>query len=284
MRSFYKSKLASVFIEFMKASPILVIASMGFRILFLMLQALSVWVIFTWISGGVNKRLAEFIDLPADSYVYLCVGAVAFCVSTLVSLLSRVCILRGARNFERILIDKGDLSLFSVTKGDLKNIIKLLVSVADAMVPAFILVVVSLAWVYITAYAAAFVAVLLVAGVWVLKRGAAFSAKRYKFESSKRGLEGYVDSEEHRGFYSALILPSYVFAVSIFVVSCSIVLTIVAAKYYLSSHEERVSHIAILTGVAILQIRSFSGIVLRAGAYSKSLTRVYDVVSSWNKK
>ena len=107
-----------------------------------------------------------------------------------------------------------------------------------------------------------------------------FSAKRYRPVVTRSKLESYVGSEEHFGFYKILLLPNYITLALMTIVAVSIVLSLIATKLYFASHGSQVGYMAILTGVAFLQIKSFASIILRAGAYNKSLTAVHDAVTA----
>ncbi|MDT4878299.1 hypothetical protein FQZ97_1138890 [compost metagenome] len=117
-------------------------------------------------------------------------------------------------------------------------------------------------------------------GGWVSKKGVIFSARKYKALHSKGKLDEYLGGGEHLSFYRILLLPSYISLVAIVIVSVSIVLSMIATKIYFSSHGLSIGHTAILTGVAFLQAKSMTSIILRAGAYNKSLSAIYNVISS----
>lgn len=106
MHSLYKSKLAPVLVSFVKSAPILVIASMGFRFLFIAMQVVSIWFIFGWVGGSVNQYVLNLIGLPATSYIYPCIGAAGFISSTVFSLFSKICALKATFKFELAVAEK----------------------------------------------------------------------------------------------------------------------------------------------------------------------------------
>lgn len=258
----------------------LVLTSMGFRFLFIAMQVLSIWFIFGWIGGGVNEHALDAIGLPAASYVYPCIGAAGFISSTLFSLLSKISALKATFRFEKVVIEQSFANGFVLTKGDLKNIVKLMISILDIAVPLGMIFAVSILWLFITPYTLVLLVFFIFAGIWFLKKGVGFSAKRYRVSSPRNNIDSYFGSEEHLGFYKILLLPNYITLVLVAIVAVSIVLGIIAAKLYFSSHGSQVGYMAILTGVAFLQIRSFGNVVLRAGAYNKSLAAVHEVLFS----
>lgn len=274
----YRSKLAPVLVSFVKSAPILVFASMGFRFLFIAMQVVSIWFIFGWVAGHVNQHVLDLVGLPAEAYVYPCFGALGFICSTVFSLFSKKCALKATFRFERQLVEKNMALKVLMTKGDLKNIVKLMISVLDAVVPLGLIIAVSVLWAFITPYTLILVFFIFLSGLWFLKKGVGFSAKRYKPVSNRNKLDSYVGSEEHVGFYKILLLPNYITLVLVAIIAVSIVLSLIATKLYFASHGSQVGHMAILTGVAFLQIKSFSSIILRAGAYNKSLAAVHSVV------
>lgn len=278
MLSLYKSKLVPVLVGFVRSAPILVLTSMGFRFLFIAMQVLSIWFIFGWVGGSVNEHVLDIIGLPAASYVYPCIGAAGFIASTAFSLLSKICALKATLKFEQVVVEKSIALGAIVTKGDLKNIVKLTISVLDIVVPLGLIFAVSVLWVIITPYILILLVFILFLGVWFLKKGVGFSAKRYKPVAVRNKLDSYLGSEEHLGFYKILLLPNYIALVLIAVIAVLIVLSIIATKMYFDLHGTSVGRMAILTGVALLQIKSFNSIILRAGAYNKSLTAIHGVL------
>jgi len=280
MLSLYKSKLAPVLVNFVKAAPMLVTASMGFRFLFIAMQVASIWFIFGWVGGHVNSYVLSIVGMPVESYIYPCIGAVGFMCSTVFSLLSKMCALKATFKFERVVVEKSTVDKKPMTKGDLKNIVKLMISVLDVVVPLGLIIAVSMLWAFITPYSLIVFLFIVCSGIWLLRKGVIFSAKRYKPVSTRNKLDNYVGSEEHLGFYKVLLLPNYIALAIISIISISIVLSLIATKLYFSSHGSQVGYMAILTGVAFLQIKSFASIILRAGAYNKSLAAVYSVLLS----
>lgn len=278
MLSLYKSKLVPVLISFVRSAPILVITSMGFRFLFIAMQVLSIWFIFGWVGGKVNGHVLDIIGLPAVSYVYLCIGAAGFISATLFSLLSKISILKATFKFERVVVEQSLVNGVIVTKGDLKSIVKLIISIMDVAVPLGMILLVSALWLFITPYSLLLFVFFILVGTWFLKKGVGFSAKRYRVVSARNKINSYFGSEEHLAFYRILLLPNYITLISVVIVAVSIVVSIVAAKLYFASHGGQVGYMAILTGVAFLQVRSFGNVVLRAGAYNKSLAAIYDVL------
>ncbi|MCQ4268865.1 hypothetical protein NAV28_16710 [Pseudomonas stutzeri] len=280
MHNLYRSKLVPVLVSFVKSAPMLVLASMGFRFLFIAMQVVSIWFIFGWVGGHVNPHVLELVGLPAESYVYPCFGALGFICSTLFSLFSKVCALKATLKFERFIVEKNTTLQIALNKGDLKNIVKLMISVLDVVVPLGLITAVSVLWALITPYTLILVLFILLFGVWFLKKSVGFSAKRYKLVSVRNRLDSYMGSEEHLGFYKILLLPNYIALVLVAIIGVSIVLSLIATRLYFASHGSQVGYMAILTGVAFLQIRSFASIILRAAAYNKSLAAVHSVVTA----
>lgn len=278
MDSIYKSKLAQVFFSLLRTAPLFVMASMAFRLIFIVMQVASIWFIFSWVGGNVNPNILELIGAPLSSYIYPCLGAAGFVCATVFSLISKICALKGVFKFETRIARKSLAVNEKLTKGDLKNMAKLIISFLEVVVPLGLIFFVSLLWVLITPYSIILVFLIVVSGVWMLKKGAIFSASRYKNLASRNQLEAYVDSEEQRGFYKILLLPNYVSLALITVIAVSMLLSLVATKLYFDSMGGHVGYMSILTAVAFLQMKSFASIVLRAGAYNKSLTAVHRVV------
>ncbi|WP_085920298.1 hypothetical protein [Halomonas sp. CSM-2] len=280
MPNLYKSKLTTVLVRFVKTAPLLVFASIGFRLLFILLQVASIWFVFGWIGGSVNPFIMKLVGMPVGSYVYPCIGALGFIGSTFFLLIGKICSLKATFKFENYIVKNNINMKSSVTKGDLKNLVKLMISVIDVMVPISLIVAVSALWVFITPYMLILIFLMLCLGIWLIRKGVGFSAKRYKTTPTRKNIDSYVGSDEHIGFYKMLLLPNYIMLASMSIIAVAIVSSLIATKIYFSSYGEQIGYMAILTGVAFLQMRSFSTIIVRAGAYNKSLSLIYNAVFS----
>ncbi|WGI26629.1 hypothetical protein QEN58_06095 [Halomonas alkaliantarctica] len=275
MFNLHKSKLANVLFCFVKTAPLLVLIGIIFRFLFIVLQVSSIWFIFGWVGGNVKPVVKEMIGLPVESYIYPCIGALGFILSTLCLLIGKMCSLKATCQFEKVIVEKVGNNQVLISKGDLKNIVKLLISVMDVMVPLALIVTVSALWIHVTPYMLILIFIMLCGGAWLLKKGVGFSAKRYKPINRTGKLESYVGSQEQQGFYKMLLLPNYIMLALMSIIAILIVTSLIATKLYFESHGGQIGYMAILTGVAFLQMRSFSNIVVRAGAYNKSLSAIY---------
>ncbi|MCM1566297.1 MAG: hypothetical protein NC238_10185 [Dehalobacter sp.] len=280
MRNLYKSKLMPVLIYFFRAAPLLFLASLGCRLFFILLQMASIWIVFSWVSGSVNAYFLEIVGQPADSYIYPGVGAAGLIGSTCFSLLSKMLALESTYKFEAKIVERNSSLHFPLTKGDLRNIVKLMISVLDIIIPLMLIVIVACLWTVITPYTLLIVGLVLFIGAWASKQGVKFSANSFKNITATGRLNEYIGGHEHRRFYKILLLPNYVSLVIISMVSVSVALSLVATKIYFTSHGMNIGHMAIITGVAFLQMKSFAGIIVRAGAYNKSLSVVHNIISA----
>lgn len=265
---------------FFRTAPLLFLASLGCRLFFILLQMASLWIIFSWVSGSVNAYFLEIVGQSADSYIYPGIGAAGLIGSTCFSLLSKMLALESTCKFEAKVVERNSSLNLPLTKGDLKNIVKLMISVLDIIIPLMLIVVVACLWTAITPYTLLIFSLVLFIGVWTSKKGVKFSANSFKNITATGQLNEYIGGHEHRRFYKILLLPHYVSLVIISMVAISVALSLVATKIYFNSHGMSIGHMAIITGVAFLQMKSFAGIIVRAGAYNKSLSAIHKIISA----
>lgn len=275
----FKGRLVRLFFLLMKISPISVAASLFFKGLFLLAQILSITTIFSWSMGHVRPALVGLTGYPPDSVIYPCLAACCFVASSIFLLISKKVALSATMSLEKLILSHyipGKKTC--LTPGDLNNIVKLMLSLLDSIVPIALIFCVSVAWGYIEPFTVVIVLLIVVFFIWLMRKGVSFSAGRYREVKSSSGIESYYGSERHVRFYKILILPQYISIASTTVVSLALVFSIISAKIYLENHSSLPAKLMLVTGVAFLQSRSFVGIVLRAGAYNKSLVAVTSVL------
>lgn len=284
MNNIFKGKIVHILSILIKSSPQSVFFSMLFKALFLITQVASIGLIMSWALGHVKPFLVDIVGNDIDSIIYPSIGAFGFVASSVFSFFSKYFALKSTYNLEKKIIDRLVYSDTKLIPGNLKNVVKLMLAIVDNVVPIILLLGVSLVWAYIVPYSIIFVFLLLVAWLWILRRGVGISAKRYAGKRSRISVEEYIESEEHAQFYKILILPNYIFILLLFIISVSLVFTLSIAKSVIIDSSGVSTYLILLTGIAIIQTKSFVGIVLRVGAYNKSLICVDKVLSYDGKK
>lgn len=271
-------KLVSLIVLLVRTSPGYTLISILAKAAFLLMQLASILLMFSWINQSVPKPLIALTGLAADSNWYAFMAAAGLVLSSAMSLLSKKMALKGTMKVERVILARVNETHAGLQKGDLKNIVKVLLSVTDIIVPVMLMVAVIIGWVVVTPYSAIAIGVLAVLALPLMRRGVSFSAKRYKPGKARIALPDYLDSEEHQSFYKIMIMPNYIGLAMFTLISGGIIFSVMAAKVYFDGQETFAHILIIATAVAFLQARSFVGIILRTGAYNRSITKVHDII------
>lgn len=274
----FQSKLLRLIILLIKTSPGLTSVSIFAKAAFLLSQLASILLIFSWINGSVPAMLVNLVGLPKASNGYAFIGAAGLISSSVLALLSKKYALQAILQVEKKILSEMSFSGVKVNKGDLKNMVKVLLSVTDVIVPIMLMLAVVIAWSIVTPYSMFAIAVLAVLALLLMKKGVSFSAKRYQPSKIRTQLSEYFGSDEHRSFYRILIMPNYIGVAMLSLIAGGIIFSVLAARVYLDGHETYAHILIIATAVSFLQARSFVGIILRTGAYNRSLGKVVDVL------
>lgn len=272
------SKLVRLILLLARTSPGLTFTSIAAKAAFLLMQLASILLIFSWINQSIPQLLIVVTGLESSSNWFAFMGAAGLVLSSAMSLLSKKMALKGIVKVERIILDRVSDANIGLQKGDLKNIVKVLLSVTDVIVPIMLMGAVIVSWIVVTPYSAIAIVILAVFALPLMKRGVSFSAKRYQPGKARIALQEYLDSEEHLSFYKIMIMPNYIGLAMFTLISVGIILSVMAARVYFDGQETFAHILIIATAVAFLQARSFVGIILRTGAYNRSITKVHDII------
>ncbi len=271
-------KLVSLIVLLLRTSPGTTLVSIVAKAAFLLMQLASILLIFSWINQSVPEPLIALTGFQANSNGFALMAAAGLVLSSAMALLSKKMALKGTVKVERVIIGRLGERPNGLQKGDLKNIVKVLLSVTDVIVPMMLMVAVVATWIIITPYSAVAIGGLAVVALPLMKKGVSFSAKRYKPGKARIPLPDYLDSDEHLSFYKIMIMPNYIGLAMFTLISFGIILSVMAAKVYFDGQETFAHLLIIATAVAFLQARAFVGIILRTGAYNRSITKVYDIM------
>jgi len=278
MRDIFNSKLGGVLVALLRTSPLFLFISLLLKLSFLVLQVGSIWVIIMWVSGKVEPMLVDLIGVPPVSIIYPIVGGVGLVLSAILSLFSKMTALKAIYRFEGRVSEWGQSKEVKLSIGDFRNIVKLMLGLVDVLVPVLLIVLVVTAWIALLPYISIFFALLLLGGVYLLRKGVIISARLYRPGRRIRLYSEYVGSDEHDRFYNILLLPQYI-SVAIFgAVSLLIVFSVVMVKLHVTDSSGFLGILTIATAMAILQMRSFVSVIVRAGAFNKSILAFSETV------
>ncbi len=272
-------KLVGLIVLLLRTSPSFTLLSIVAKGAFLLMQLASILLIFSWINESIPERLIALTGFEANSNGFAFMAAAGLVLSSAMALFSKKMALKGIVNVERVIIENlGEGPNNGLQKGDLKNIVKVLLSVTDVIVPLMLIVAVVATWIVITPYSSVAIGAIAVVALPLMKKGVSFSAKRYKPGKARIPLPDYLDSDEHLSFYKIMIMPNYIGLAMFTLISFGIILSVMAAKVYFEGQETFAHLLIIATAVAFLQARAFVGIILRTGAYNRSITKVHDII------
>lgn len=275
--------LPSLIVLLFRVAPALVVLSMGLKVAFLVVQLGSVWLIFYWVTGSIPDPLVDSIGFPVESSIYALLGAGCLFFSSLLGLASRYIALKATFSLERSLLSIREPEGLRLLPGDLKNIVKVILSLIDITVPMLLIVSVVVCWALVLPYSLAAVIVLLFVGCYAIRGGIRHSAVKYRQPKSRVTVAEYLKSQEHVSFYRILLLPSYISTVIFAVISISIVLSVIIARHFFDGGTWYTDLLIIATAITFLQMRSFAGIIQRVGAYKISLGKINKLLSQKTK-
>lgn len=247
---------------------------MALKVSFLVVQLGSIWLIFYWVTGNVPSALVEKTGVPVESYFYAFLGAGLLFLSSLLGLASRFVALKATLRLEKVILAEVRAKEFPLLPGDLKNIVKVMLSLIDITVPVLLIIAVIVCWSLVLPYSLLAVLVLLVIGFVAIRSGVGYSAGKYRRTGKRVSIAEYLSSNEHISFYRVLLLPNYISMVIFGVISISIVLSVYIARQYFDGGSWYTDLLMIATAITFLQMRSFAGIIQRVGAYSDSLAKI----------
>lgn len=274
MGSVLNGRLPRLIALFFRSAPLYVLLAMALKVSFLVVQLGSIWLIFYWVTGNVPSALVEKTGVPVESYFYAFLGAGLLFLSSLLGLASRFVALKATLRLEKVILAEVRAKEFPLLPGDLKNIVKVMLSLIDITVPVLLIIAVIVCWSLVLPYSLLAVLVLLVIGFVAIRSGVGYSAGKYRRTGKRVSIAEYLSSNEHISFYRVLLLPNYISMVIFGVISISIVLSVYIARQYFDGGSWYTDLLMIATAITFLQMRSFAGIIQRVGAYSDSLAKI----------
>ena len=183
-----------------RVSPVQVILSMFLKVVFLATQLGSIWLTFYWVSGSIPPALVSSSGIPSESNIWAFIGAGGLFLSSLISLMSKALALKATFRFEKVILESGRIEEVSLLPGDLKNGVKVLLSLIDVTVPILLIVSLVVFWAIVNPYSILVIAALFFIGVFALKKGVSFSAGKYVRTGKRARITEYLASDEHNAF------------------------------------------------------------------------------------
>lgn len=279
IKNIFNGKTYNLILSLLKVSPYYFISSLFLKLLFLLMQAIALGIIFHWSTGHVNYYLLSMIGQDKGSYIYPGVGAFLFVTASLISLLSKIVALKAIEKLEVLIVKKSLSSKVKVSIGDLKNIVKLLIHVVDVIMPTVLFVGVTIFWMFIAPSMVLFFVFVLIWALLLMKKGVRFSSSRYGRKSARLGVNEYLSSDDHKSYYNILLMSNYLTAVVFPIISVLMVVSLVAASHYSESLGSYANKVTIVTALALFQTKGFIGLTLKIGTCYKSLILVNAIMN-----
>jgi|GEM_PF-5014847 len=276
MKRFLDNSLLSLLKHLLSKAPFYVISAVGFKGLFLLFQISSIWIMVSWVNGTMLPVLKGVIQLDDSSYVYLAVGWLLLISSSVSSLFSRWLALRAVRILEQHIGDRVESGALLVA--DYRNITKVMIGVIDAVVPFVFITGVLVAWLLLQPGLFFPIIVLVVFVAFLFRKGVSFSAAKFKNKGTRVKPEDYLGSGQHKHFYQILMVSQYISLTMYSLIATGIVGVLVIIESLGRLHT--IGLLPVATAIALLQFKSFIGLLVRLGAYIGSVSKAATLIKN----
>ena len=276
MKKFLNNSLLSLLKHIILKAPLYVITAVGFKGLFLLFQVSSIWIMVSWVNGTMLPVLKDIIQFNDSSYVYLAIGWFLLISASISSLLSRWLALRGVGKLEQYV--GGRVEGSAILVADYRNLTKVMLGVIDAIVPFVFITGVLIAWLIIQPGLVFPIITLVILVGFLFRKGVGFSAARFKNRGERVKPEEYLGSSQHKNFYQILMVSQYISLTVYALIATGIVGVLVIIESLGSLHT--IGLLPVATAIALLQFKSFVGLLVRLGAYIGSVSKVAKLIKS----
>jgi len=276
MKGLLDNSLLSLLNHLFFKAPFYVISAVGFKGLFLLFQISSIWIMVSWVNGTMLPVLKDIIQLDDSSYVYLAIGWLLLISSSVSSLLSRWLALRAVRKLEQHVGDRVESGALLVA--DYRNLTKVMLGVIDAVVPFIFITGVLVAWLILQPGLFFPIIVLVVFVAFLFRKGVSFSAAKFKNKGTRVKPEDYLGSGQHKNFYQILMVSQYISLTVYVLIATGIVGVLVIIESLGRLHT--IGLLPVATAIALLQFKSFVGLLVRLGAYIESIVKTSAALES----
>lgn len=259
----------------LRQAHISIFFAVAFKGLFILFQVSAIWIMISWVSGAMLPLVKGLLHLNDSSYVYLSIGWALLVFSSVAAFFSRWLALNGIKKLERYVSEK--IKGKGLVVSDYRNLTKMMLGLIDAFVPAIFIGVVLAAWlIQMPELLLPFIVLVILVGLF-FRKGVRFSASKFKRAGGRIDPKRYIGSDDHQHFYQILMVSQYI-SLAIYTL---IATSIVAALIFIQTFSESLLSLGILpiaTAVAILQLKSFVGLLVRLGAYASNASRIAQLV------
>lgn len=279
MKSLLKGNIFFMVRLLIKKNPFAVPSVILLKMMFILFQVSSIWLLISWIGGNVIPIAKNFLGVGSSSFIYPVISSCLFILSAVALAFSRYVGLQCIGNLELFVssIAGGD----KVTISDYKSLTKLLLAIIDALTPLFFMLCVIIAWAIIYPLLIPFIFFLFVMMLLLVRKGVGFSAKKLKSTLPKVGANEYIGSGQYVLFRSILMLPQYIIVVVYSAIAIFLIIFSVFIKnYFEEGSVHGLSFLLVVTALAFLQMKSFVTVLVKLGAYNSSAAKIAKLLKS----
>ena len=253
-----------------RLAPLGIIASFFLKGLFMLFQVSAIWILISWISGTMMPEIIDVVQLNVTSYLYPIFAGCLLTLASIFAFFSKWFALKSIKKLERHVVNLASGKEVSVS--DFRNISKLMLAVIDSLVPFIFILCVLIAWSTKVYELLPLFFIVLLSLAFLFRVGIRYARRIFKTTIEKADKYEYFDSEEHKKFHKILMIPHYIALVIFILISIAMVI----ASIWVSSSDNLISFgfLPIATAIAILQFKSFVGLIVRIGVYSENADRV----------
>jgi len=278
LKSFLNNRVIYLFYLLVSLAGFRVALSLITKATFIGFQVLALWLTISWLSGTVLPSVKELLEFDDASIVYPVISGVLLFLASLASFVSRLIALQSINKLEDYIF--GAINREDVLVSDYRNITKLLLALMDALIPLTLIIVVLIAWLVKLPELMPLLTLLVVLISLLLRVGARFSRTRFKYPVKRAKNIEYIGSDEHQKFYRILMLPQYLSLATYGLISVAMVGIVISTQYMSVGGNVGLGLLPIATALALLQFKSFVGLLVRLGVYSGSAYRVANLIRS----
>jgi hypothetical protein len=253
-----------------RLAPVGVVGSVILKGVFILLQISAIWIMISWISGVMLPGVKGIVQLEVSSYIYPIISGCLLVLASLTAFCSKWLALKSIKRLEQHVAEltRGKDLLVS----DYRNLSKLLLALIDSLVPFVFIFSVLFAWAVVVHELIPLFFISLVAVALLFRIGIRYSRGVFKTTVKKVNIDDYFGSDEHKKFHQILMVPHYI-SLTIFIL-ISIAMVIVAISLRSSDNLISFGFLPVATALAILQFKSFVGLLVRIGVYSENAIRI----------
>lgn len=262
--------------------PFLVLFSVTFKSIFIVFQAVSIWMFLGWVS--TSEILKDgFMGLKSDSIIYPAVACVIFVLSSLMNVISKQTTIILLKKVEEDALGRDYNNLLTIAH--LKNFSKLMVATIDAYIPVVFFTACSVVWVIIEPLTGVFLLILFVFLYIFNKVMIKVSKDKIYYPKKRIQIEGYITSNQREKFFSLLLFPHIVTLATYALIAFFVfILSYLSINSGNRLESEIFKIVSIVTFVSLLQLKSMASLVVRVGAYGDSARQVMKILFSVGKK